>query len=127
MEDFWKGLFGEMPLEGPDWGWTPSVDISETDGVIQVKAELAGLEAKDIDVCVTDTVLTLGGEKKIEKKQEGERSICCERCSRSFQRSFRLPGIQSDKVDAEFKNGVLTIKLPKSEESKKRKVKIKAA
>lgn len=125
MEDFWKRFFGEMPSARPDWGWAPSVDISETDGNIQVKAELPGLEAKDIDVDVTDNVLTLRGEKKMEEEQKGERCICRERYSGSFQRSFRLPGVQSDKVNAEFKNGILTITIPKSEESKKKKVKIK--
>lgn len=104
------------------------MDISETDGKVQVKAELPGLEAKDIDVDVSGDVLTLGGEKKMEEEQKDERYYYRERYAGSFQRSFRLPsGVESDKVDAEFKNGVLTINIPKSEESKQKKIKIKSA
>jgi HSP20 family protein len=127
MEDFWDRFFGgRSPAESP-WGWTPSVDVSETDGKVQVKAELPGFEAKDIDVDVTDNVLTLSGEKKKEEEQKGERFYCRERYAGAFNRSFRLPaGVESDKVDAAFKNGVLTITIPKSEESKQKKIEVKS-
>jgi HSP20 family protein len=73
-------------------------------------------------------VLTLRGEKKTEEEQKDERYYCRERSYGSFQRSFRLPtGVQGDKVDAQFKNGVLTINIPKSEESKQKKIEIKTA
>jgi HSP20 family protein len=128
IEDLWNRFFGELAATQPSgFAWAPSVDIAEMDGTIQVKAELPGLEAKDIEVDVTDNVLTLKGEKKMEEEKKGERSICRERYSGSFQRSFRLPGVQSDKVDAEFKNGVLTINIPKSEESKQKKIDIRTA
>ena len=127
MDDFWNRFFEEMPLAERAWGWSPSVDISETDGNVQIKAELPGLEAKDIDVDVSGDMLTLRGEKKMEEEKEEERYYYRERYSGSFQRSFRLPsGVESDKVDAEFKNGVLTINIPKSEESKQKKIEIKA-
>jgi HSP20 family protein len=103
------------------------VDVSESDGTVMVKAELPGMEAKDIDVDVTGDVLTLRGEKKMEEERKDERYYCRERYSGSFQRSFRLPpGVQSANVDAQFKNGVLTVTMPKSEESKQRKIEIKA-
>jgi len=127
MDDFWNRFFEEMPLAERAWGWSPSVDISETDGNVQIKAELPGLEAKDIDVDVSGDMLTLRGEKKMEEEKEEERYYYRERYSGSFQRSFRLPsGVESDKVDAEFKNGVLTINIPKSEEAKQKKIEIKA-
>jgi HSP20 family protein len=127
-DDFWNRFFGEMPLEGRTWNWEPAVDISETDGQVQVRAELPGLEAKDIDVDVSGDILTLRGEKKMEEEKKEERYYCRERYRGSFQRSFQLPsGVESDKVNAEFKNGVLTINLPKSEKSKQKKIEIKTA
>ncbi|MFO7963119.1 MAG: Hsp20/alpha crystallin family protein [Desulfobacterales bacterium] len=133
VRPYWRGLddmfdrfLGEMAPAERAWEWTPSVDVSETDGNVQIKAELPGMEAKDIDVNVSGDVLTLRGEKKQEEEQKGERYYCRERFSGSFERSFRLPtGVQSDKVDAEFKNGVLNINIPKTEESKQKKIEIK--
>jgi HSP20 family protein len=127
MEDLWDRFFRERPLAESGWQWAPSVDISETDGKVEVKAELPGLEAKDIDVEVTDNVLTLRGEKKMEEEKKGEKYYCRERYAGSFNRSFRLPaGVESDKVDAQFKNGVLTVSIPKSEESKQKKIEVKS-
>lgn len=126
MEDFWNRFFGELPVEEGSWAWSPSVDISESDGSVMVKAELPGLDAKDIDIDITGDVLTLRGEKKVEEEKKEERYYFRERHYGSFQRSFRLPaGVQSDKVKANFKNGILTIDIPKSEESKQKKIEIK--
>ena len=87
---------------------------------------MPGLEAEDIDVDVRGDTLTLRGEKKMEEEKKEERYYRRERYSGSFQRSFQLPaGVQSDKVDAEFKNGILTINIPKSEELKQKKIEIK--
>jgi HSP20 family protein len=108
------------------WEWLPSVDISETNGSVTVKAELPGMEAKDIDIDISGDILTLRGEKKVEEEKKEERFYCRERHYGSFQRSFRLPTeVQSDKADARFQNGVLTIDVPKSEESEKKKIEIK--
>ena len=126
MEDFFNRFIGETPLAERTLGWAPSVDISETDGNVMVKAELPGLDPKDIDVEVSGDLLVLRGEKSKEEERKDERYYCRERYSGSFQRSFRLPtGVESDKVDAQFKNGVLTIEIPKSEESKQKKIPIK--
>jgi HSP20 family protein len=115
-----------MRLAERAWEWMPDVDIAETDGNITVKAELPGMDAKDIDIDVTGDVLTLRGEKKTEEEKKEDRYYCRERHYGSFQRSFRLPaGVQSDKVDAEFKNGVLSINVPKSKEGKQKKINIK--
>ena len=128
-EDFWDDFFRDMPLSESRFEWAPSVDVSESDGSVVVKAELPGMESNDIDVDLTGNVLTIKGEKKIEEeKKEEERVYCRERFYGTFQRSFRLPaGVESDKVEANFKNGVLTVTVPKSEESKHKKIEIKSA
>ena len=126
--DFWDDFFKDMPLSESRFEWAPSVDVSESDGSVVVKAELPGMESKDLDVDLTGNVLTIKGEKKVEEEKEEERVYCRERFYGTFQRSFRLPaGVESDKVEANFKNGVLTVSVPKSEESKQRKIEIKSA
>jgi HSP20 family protein len=127
MDDFWNRFFEEMPLGSGPMAWTPAVDVSETDGRILVKAELPGLEAKDISVDVDDNVLTLRGEKKMEEEEKNERYYCRERFVGSFQRSFRLPGgVRSEQVKAKFKNGVLQIEIPKPEGSQQKRVQIES-
>lgn len=127
MDKLWDRFLGERPFfKEFSEGWTPSVDISETDDNLLVKAELPGLEAKDVNVSISGELLTIKGEKKKEKEEKDERHHYVERYSGSFQRSFRLPvNIQSDKVEASFKKGVLTVTLPKSEEAKKKAIEIK--
>ncbi len=128
MDDFWNRFLEQTPLFERNLDWTPSVDVAETDGKVVVTAELPGLNAEDIDVDVTGDILTIRGEKKMEEEKEEERYVCRERYAGAFQRSFRLPsGVEDDKVDAHFKNGVLTVTVPKSEESKQKKIDIKTA
>lgn len=106
--------------------WLPSVDIAEKDGNIVVKAELPGLEAKDIELSVSGDLLTLKGEKKREEETKEQDYYRREIYSGSFQRTFRLPDeVDSDKVDASFKNGILTITMPKTEGTKQKKIEIK--
>jgi HSP20 family protein len=122
-EDFLSRVFREMPLER---GWSPAVDVSETNGTVMVRAELPGLEAKDIDVDVTDNVLTIRGNKKMEEEKQEEQYYCRESYFGSFQRAFRLPaGVKGEEVDASFKNGVLKISIPKSKKSAQKKIEIK--
>lgn len=129
MDDLWNRFFGETPFrQAFSHEWAPSVDISETKDNVLVKAELPGLEAKDIDVSMSGDVLNIKGEKKKEAEKKDEHYHCCERYTGSFQRSFRLPvGVQSDKVKATFKDGVLTVTLPKAEKAKKKQIEIKTA
>jgi HSP20 family protein len=128
MDRMWDRFFGEAPLGrriGEEW-W-PSVDVSETKDNLVVKAELPGLEAKDVDVSISGDVLTIKGEKKKEEEEKDEHHHYVERCYGSFQRSFRLPtNVKSDKIDASFEKGVLKVTLPKVEEAKKKKIEVKA-
>jgi HSP20 family protein len=127
MEDLWKRLFGELDFPrhfGEEW--LPAVDISETKDKLVIKAEMPGLDPKDVDVSISADVLTIKGEKKKEKEEKDEHYHCVETCSGSFQRSFRLPHtVQTGKIDAIFDKGVLKITLPKTEEAEKKEIKVK--
>jgi HSP20 family protein len=109
-----------------DREWLPSVDVSETKNDLVVRAELPGLESKDIDISMNNGYLTIKGEKKNEREEKDENYHLIERSYGSFSRSVRLPKeVLSDKITASFKNGILKITLPKSEEAKKKEIKIK--
>jgi HSP20 family protein len=104
----------------------PMVDVYEEKDDIVVKAELPGLDKNDIEVNIADSQLTLKGEKKKEEKIEEEDYYRCERSYGGFLRSVELPAeVQADKVKASFKNGVLEIRVPKSEEAKTKAIKVK--
>lgn len=109
------------------WGMgAPSVDVSETDKAYEIEAELPGMDEKDIELSMSNGVLTIKGERK-EEKEDKEKHVS-ERRYGSFQRTFRLPEtVSEDKVAAEFKKGVLKVTLPKKPEARKpvRKIAIK--
>jgi HSP20 family protein len=105
--------------------WAPPVDIYETENDIVLKAELPGVDPKDVEVKVEDNTLYMKGERRFEKEVKNESYHRVERSYGSFARSFSLPNsISTDKVKAEFKDGLLTLTLPKREEAKPRTVKI---
>jgi HSP20 family protein len=109
-------------LEGE---WAPSVDVAETDTEITVTAELPGVKQEEVDVTITDDILTLKGEKKEEKEVKEKNYHRIERTYGSFQRSINLPtGVQADKAKAAYKDGILTITVPKVEEAKPKQIKI---
>jgi HSP20 family protein len=95
-------------------GW-PRVELSETDKALKVAAELPGLEEKDVEVELANGVLVIRGEKKVES--EGDGKLFSERYYGSFERQIPLAGVREDKAEASFKNGVLTVILPKSEDA----------
>jgi HSP20 family protein len=127
MDDLWDRFFGETPLaKTMKADWNPSVDISETKDNFVVKAELPGLDAKDVNVSISGNILTVKGEKKKEEEEKGEHHHYVERFYGSFQRSFQLPAnVKTDKIDAHFDKGVLKVVLPKTEEGKKNEIEIK--
>jgi HSP20 family protein len=104
----------------------PALDVYEEKDDIVVKAELPGMEKGDIEVDISDSELTLKGEKKKEEKIEEKDYYRCERSYGAFVRSIDLPrDVQADKVKASFKNGVLEVRLPKTEEAKTKEIKVK--
>jgi HSP20 family protein len=108
--------------------WRPVVDISETDDEYIVRAEIPGVSKDDIKVTIRDNMLTISGEKKQEKETKNENFHRVERVYGSFTRTFTLPGaVKVDKVEAKFKDGVLTIKLPKVEEAKSKEIEVKVS
>jgi HSP20 family protein len=105
--------------------WTPPVDIQETDDSYRIQAELPGMQKEDIQITLENNVLRLSGERKFEKEVKKENFHRIERTYGTFSRSFALPTqVSSDKVEAKFDNGVLTITVPKAEQAKPRHISI---
>jgi HSP20 family protein len=119
--------FWEMP-DLPALGeWKPALDITENKDSVVVKAEVPGIDPKEIQVLLQDDVLTIKGEKKQEKEEKGEHTYRIERTYGAFARSIRLPvTVDAGKVNAAFKNGVLTITLPKAPGAKGTTIPVKA-
>ena len=121
---FGKGL--EAPMSTTTWN--PLVDIFENDNEVVIKAELPGMNAKDIEVRLENNVLTLKGDRHFEKETKDENYHRVEREYGTFSRSFALPtAVNGEKVTAEYKDGVLKIVLPKAEETKPKPIKVAAA
>jgi HSP20 family protein len=107
-------------------GWVPPVDILEDSHAVKLVAELPGLTANDVKLTLENQTLTLRGEKRQVAEETTERVHRYERSYGSFERSFKLPGtVETDRVEAKFENGVLTIILPKSEKAKAREIVVK--
>ena len=123
-------LFDDLMTRRADTGaegvmWIPAVDVAETGDTVSVKVEVPGVKKDDIKISVTNNVLTVRGEKKMEKETSEENYHRIERVYGSFVRSLELPTVvQADKVKASFKDGVLSIVLPKSEEVKPKEIAI---
>lgn len=105
--------------------WAPAVDIFETENELIMKADLPEISEKDLDVRVENNMLTICGERKFEQKVKDGTYLRTERTYGSFSRSFSLPNtVNTDAIKAEYKNGVLTVELPKRAESKPKQVKV---
>lgn len=108
-----------------DGAWSPAVDIYDSKDNVMVKADIPGLTKDDIEVTVQGDTLFIKGEKKQEKEVKEKDYIRTERFYGNFQRAVRLPAeVQSDKVEATYKNGVLELVLPKSEKAKPKQIKL---
>jgi len=125
FENFWSG-FGTPSLHaGSGTGMEVRVDTSEDDKAYHVTAELPGLSEKDVEVTFADNTLTLAGEKKAESEVKEKDYHRRERTFGSFRRSFTLPAeVDAEKISASFKDGVMTIELPKSKTAQKKAKKI---
>ena len=107
--------------------WAPSLDLSETKDALVAKLEIPGMDPKDIQISLQEQLLTVKGEKKHEKEEKDERHHRIERSYGAFTRAIRLPvAVDGEKVTANFKNGLLTITLPKTPAAKGTTVPIKA-
>ena len=105
--------------------WNPSVDIFENKDQIVLEAELPGMNREDFDLSIENNVITLRGERRFEKKDDGDNYHRVERSYGSFTRSFTLPQtVSAEGAQAEYRNGVLRVTLPKREEVKARRIEI---
>jgi len=125
FDEFFRG-----DLFDTDWtrsiSWNPAVDISESNDSYNIKAELPGLKNEDVKITLNNNVITIRGEKKSDGEKKGSNFHRIERQYGSFERSFILPGtVSSDKIEALFNDGILTVTLPKTEETKEKVVDIK--
>jgi HSP20 family protein len=106
--------------------WTPAVDIFDKGGEVVIHAELPGIKKEDIDVRVENNVLTIRGKKERKEEVKEEGYFRAERSYGSFSRSFSLPTtVEVSKIAAEYRDGVLTLRLPKAEEAKPRQIEVK--
>jgi HSP20 family protein len=113
IEPFWRQDLGLKV--------TPAMDIVEKDNAFEVTAELPGLDAKNIDLQLSNGILTIKGEKQEQKEEKTKDRYVSERRYGSFRRSLQVPdGVDVEKIDANFKSGVLTVTLPKSPEAQKK-------
>jgi len=132
LEDEMRLLFGDF--FGPDRAgeetrfvrWAPRVDIAEQDGVYELTADLPGLKKDDIKIEIHNGTLTLRGEKKVEEEKKGKNYRLAERYYGEFVRTFTLPeNVNRDGIEAEFKDGVLKLTIPKTEEPKPMQIEVK--
>lgn len=122
---FTQGLFGSQSASNLILGAIPAADVVEKDNTYEITAELPGLSPSDIDVQITNHTVTIKGEKKEEREEKRQDHYLSERRYGTFRRTFELPdGVDADKIDADFSNGVLKIILPKTAEVQKKQRKI---
>jgi HSP20 family protein len=133
-DDFWRRPFRSLAgLErnlAKKFIASPAVDVSESSKAYEITAELPGLDEKNIEVSLANGGLTIKGEKKEEKEEKQKDYHLSERSYGSFERYFTLPeSVDSDKIEASFKNGILKVTLPKTAEAQKpaKKIEVKAA
>jgi HSP20 family protein len=127
LNGFFDDFFSIRPVDFFNNEWIPSIDVTDEGNELHIKADLPGLTEKDIEVIVESNALTISGEKKEERSHEDKNShtMISERSFGSFRRTISLThGIKIDKINAEFKNGVLTITVPKEEKTQSHKIEI---
>lgn len=122
-------LFTDNDTEGAYVAqWAPRVDVMENKDSYMIKAELPGVDKGNVKIVLQDNVLTIKGEKKEEKEEKDLNLHRVERTFGTFERAFSLPAnVKSDKIDASFKDGILTVTLPKVEEAKPKEIEVKVS
>jgi HSP20 family protein len=127
VDRIFGNLLGPIPftLTSTEEPWSPRVDVSETDAMVVLKAELPGVKQEDIQVSIQDNTLTLKGERKLETDVKQGRYTRIERSYGAFQRSMALPpAVDANQVKATYKDGILEIQLPKKEDAKPKEIKV---
>ena len=123
FEDAGRNWRGDEPAATTTW--SPAVDIFETEGEIVVKAELPGMDRKDITLNLEKNVLTLRGERRFQKETKEDNYHRIERSYGAFSRAFSIPAtVDEERINAEYKDGVLKIVLPKKEQAKPKQIRI---
>lgn len=131
FDNFWRRF--ERSFGALDWPWagtTARSDVVETDRAIEVSIELPGMDHNDIEVSLSDDALTVKGEKKVERQEDKKGYYISERSYGAVYRTIPLPpGVDTEKAEATFKNGVLTVRLPQTEEAqaKVKRIAVKSA
>lgn len=124
FDDWCWGRFG---LASSHRGWWPSADVSEHDDRITVRIELPGVRSEDVGVSIHGNLLTVSGEKKEEREDKGEGRYHSERRYGAFRRDIHLPsGVDTDKVEATCRDGVLTVTLPKADQAIAKRIEVKS-
>ena len=124
-------IFNDLCCQTPfsanaESGWSPRVNITENDERVKLEFDLPGMDREDIKVTVKDGLLTVSGERKVEKKEENENSIRNELFTGQFSRSFTLSdSVDAARISADYKNGQLTLALPKTEKAKPKQIDVK--
>jgi HSP20 family protein len=129
LQDQINGLFNEAfdrsSQEGNLTTWAPAVDIFETEHELVVKADLPDVRPEDLDIRVENNILTIRGERKFEKKVTEDKYLRVERSYGSFSRNFSLANtVNTEAIKADYKDGVLTLSIPKREEAKPKQIKV---
>lgn len=127
LQDVFSNFFGEDNTL-LRWGeWMPSLDMTETDGAVEVRMDVPGVKPEDIEVQLSGNMLTINGKRSEEKEEKGKTFHRMERSYGSFTRTVTIPcEVKDEKVDAQVRDGVLTIHLLKSEEARAKKIKVHA-
>src|SRR5919198_6771943 len=125
MNRLFNSFFDEGGRNGERRRWAPAVDLVEREDSLVLRADLPGLKEEDVQIEVRDNVLTISGERRAEFEDSEQGYYRIERAFGSFSRSLTLPeGVDSDKIDASFENGVLEVKIPKPEARKPKRISI---
>ena len=123
FDSFFRGVDEPSLLNST---WIPAVDVAEENDVYVVKVELPGVNKDDVKITLESNILTIRGEKKVENEVKEKNYHRTERSYGAFQRSFTLPtSVKSDEIDAVYKDGILTVALPKAEEAKPKQIEVK--
>jgi HSP20 family protein len=124
MEDLMTRAFGEESW--PFRRVAPALDVAETNGTVEVRLDVPGVEPKEIDILLNGNMLTVSGHRKEEKEEKGKTLHRVERRFGSFSRSVTLPcPVKEELIEAKYRDGVLTITMPKTEEAKAKKIEVK--